>query len=117
MESILAFFSYLNFFSVFIINGSRKHVLTYMLQNEFIVSVKGGLSPSKKVAFICFNDEKCLFHVKRYPFSKYLNFCSVFFDHVGKRLDKNVKVNFKFYDVTDWTINNYNTHIVQCLTK
>ena len=27
------------------------------------------------------------------------------------------KVNFKFYDVTDWTTNNYNKHITQCLKK
>ena len=27
------------------------------------------------------------------------------------------KVNFKIYDVTDWTTNNYNTHIAQYLKK
>ena len=26
-------------------------------------------------------------------------------------------VNFKMYDVTDWTTNNYNTHITQYLKK
>ena len=35
-------------------------------------------------------------------------FLSRFFGHVEKRLDKKAKVNFKFYDVTDWTVNNYN---------
>ena len=44
-------------------------------------------------------------------------FCTDFFAHVGKRLDKKAKVNFKIYDVTDWIKNNYNTHIVQYLTK
>ena len=26
-------------------------------------------------------------------------------------------VNFKIYDVTDWTANNYNTHITQSVKK
>ena len=29
------------------------------------------------------------------------------FDHVGKRLDKKAKVNFRIYDVTYTTTNNY----------
>ena len=37
------------------------------------------------------------------------------FGHVEKRLDKKVKINFKIYDVTDWTTNNYNTHIAKYL--
>ena len=39
------------------------------------------------------------------------------FGHVVKRLDKKNKVNFKFYDVTSWLKNNWNTHIAQCLEK
>ena len=39
------------------------------------------------------------------------------FGHVVKRLDKKNKVNFKFYDVTSWLTNNWNTHIAQCLEK
>ena len=31
------------------------------------------------------------------------------FGYVEKRLDKNAMINFKIYDVTDWTTNNYNT--------
>ena len=27
------------------------------------------------------------------------------------------KLNFKIYDVTDWTTNNYNTHIAQYLQR
>ena len=38
---------------------------------------------------------------------RYLNFCPHFICHVGKRLDKKAKVYFKYYDVTDWTTNNY----------
>ena len=43
---------------------------------------------------------------------KYLHFCSNFFGHVGKRLEKKANVNFKTYDITDCTTNNYNPHIV-----
>ena len=32
-------------------------------------------------------------------------------------IDKKAMVNLKFYDVTDWTINSSNTHIVQYLKK
>ena len=34
-----------------------------------------------------------------------------------KGIDYKYKFNFKTYDVTAWLTNNYNTHIVQCLTK
>ena len=33
------------------------------------------------------------------------------FCHVGERLDKKAKVNFKIYDITDWETNNYNAYI------
>ena len=39
------------------------------------------------------------------------------FDYVEKRLDKKVKVNFKFYYFTGWTTINYNTHTAQYLKK
>ena len=42
-------------------------------------------------------------------FYRYLHFCADFFDHVGK--DKKAKLNFKVYDVTTSTTNNYNIHI------
>ena len=35
-------------------------------------------------------------------------FLSWLFGYVEKRLDKKAMVNFKIYDVTDWTTNNYN---------
>ena len=38
-------------------------------------------------------------------------------DYVEKQLDKKAMVDFKFYDVTDWTTNNYNTYIAQYLKK
>ena len=50
-------------------------------------------------------------------FLRYLNFCPEFCGHVGERPDKKVKINFKINDVTDWEMNNCNTHIVQYLKK
>ena len=44
---------------------------------------------------------------------KFQFFVLLFFGHVGKRLDKKTKVNFKIYDVTIGLINNYNARIVQ----
>ena len=38
---------------------------------------------------------------------------SWFFGYAEKRLDQIAMVNFKIHDVTDWTRNNYNTHITQ----
>ena len=55
--------------------------------------------------------------LKLFFFSRYLYFLFPLFGHVGKRLDKKVEVNFKIYDVADWTANNYNTHIAQNLKK
>ena len=46
-------------------------------------------------------------------FLRYLIFYPDFCGHLGKRLDKKGKVNFKIYDVTDWITNNYNTYIDQ----
>ena len=34
-----------------------------------------------------------------------------------KMVDKKAIVNFKIYDVTDWTTNNYNTHVTQYFKK
>ena len=44
---------------------------------------------------------------------KVCKFLSRLFGNVEKRFDKKAMVNFKIYDVTDWTTNNYNTHIIQ----
>ena len=35
--------------------------------------------------------------------------------HVGKRLDKKAKINFKIDDVANWETNYYNTHSAQYL--
>ena len=42
-------------------------------------------------------------------------FLSGLFDYVIKQPDPKAKVNFKIYDNTDCTTNNYNTYIVQYL--
>ena len=47
-------------------------------------------------------------------FLKIFKFLSCLFGHVGKRLDN---FDFKIYDVTDWTENNYNKHTAQYLEK
>ena len=44
-------------------------------------------------------------------------FLSRLFGYIEKRLEKMAKVNFKIYDVTDWTTNNYDTYIAQYLKK
>ena len=44
-------------------------------------------------------------------------FFSWLFGYVEKRHDKKVEINFKICDVTNCTVNNYNTHIVQYLEK
>ena len=48
---------------------------------------------------------------------KIFTLLSRIFGYLEKRLDKKAMVNFKLYDVTDWTTNNYNTHIAQYLEK
>ena len=40
-----------------------------------------------------------------------LTFLYWHFGYIAKRLDKKTMVNFKSYDVTNWTTNNYNTLI------
>ena len=54
---------------------------------------------------------KTLFDLEIFTFLSWL------FGYVEKQLDKKVKINSKFYDITDWIANNYNTHIAQYLKK
>ena len=88
----------------------------------FLLIFKVGLLPSKKVVFIYFNERplklmKMLFISCKnlFSFLRYLNFWC--FGYAEKRLDKKTNVNFKIYEVKDWTANNYNTHIAQYLKK
>ena len=50
-------------------------------------------------------------------FLKMSTFLSRLFCHVGKRLDKKAKVNYKSYEIKDWTENNYNKHIAKYFKK
>ena len=42
---------------------------------------------------------------------------SLLFGYVKERVDKKAKIKFKVHGVTDWTSNNWYTHIVQYLKK
>ena len=53
------------------------------------------------------------FKLKALFFLEIFTFLSLAFDYVEKRLVKKAMVNFKIYDITDWTINNYNIHILR----
>ena len=89
------------------------------IENEFNnFFIKVGLSPSKKVAFICFNENPfkmminaSYFMLKALFILKIFIFLSWLFGYVEKRFDKKGKVDFKIYEVTDLTTDNYNTHI------
>ena len=70
--------------------------------------IKVGLSSSKKVVFVCFNEcsskmmkNSFYFILNALFILKYLNFRPNFFDQVGKRLDKKAKVNVRICDVTE----------------
>ena len=45
------------------------------------------------------------------------SYLSLLLGYVEKWLDRKSMVNFRIYDATDWTTNNYNTHITQYLDK
>ena len=97
-----------------------KHINKFWTQGKkvffnfkTVFKLKVGLSSSKKVAFICF-DESPLNIIKNafYFMSKVLFVLEVFkflswhYDYIEKRLDKKAKVNFKIHDITDRTKSN-----------
>ena len=57
------------------------------------------------------------FMLKAFSVLEIFAFLSWLFGYLEKRLDKKAMVSFKYYDVTDWTTNNYNTHIAKYLKK
>ena len=80
--------------------------------------------PFKKVGFICFNESplnmtKNVFYfiVKALFILKIFKFFRAFFGDVGKRLDKRTNDSFKIYEIINWEVNNYNTHIAKYLKK
>ena len=64
-------------------------------------------SPLKMMKNAFYFASKALFILKIFRFSSWL------FGHAAKPLDKKDQVSFKFYDVTAWLRNNFNTHIAQ----
>ena len=54
---------------------------------------------------------KALFVLEIFTFPSWL------FGYVEKQLGKETKIDFKIYDVTDWRVNNYKTHIAQYFKK
>ena len=74
--------------------------------------VKVRLSPSKNLFFYLFKWWKKLFFMLKALFLlDIFPFLSWRFGYVEKQLDKKAIVNFKIYDVTDWTTNNYSNKI------
>ena len=57
------------------------------------------------------------FMLKALFFLGIITFLYWLFGYAEKRLDMKTTVNFKTRDVTDWTTDNYNTHITQYLKK
>ena len=89
-----------------------------------LIHFKVGLSPSKKVIFICFNEnilkmmKNAFYFMLNTPFIlEIYTVLAWIFGYVEKRLHKEAMVNFKIVDVTDWATSNYNTHIAQYLKK
>ena len=77
-----------------------------------------------KIVFIYFNGsplkmmkDAFYFVLKALYVLELFIFYSSFFGYVEKWLHKKASVNFKIYDIIDWTANNYNTHITQYLKK
>ena len=64
-------------------------------------------NPLKMMKNVFYFTLKALFALKIFKF------LSCEFGHIAKRLDKKDKVNFKFYNVTAWLVNNPNTHVAQ----
>ena len=69
-------------------------------------------SPLKMMKNYFYFTSKTLFVLKIFQV-----FLSRLFGNVAKRPDKKDKINFKFYDVTVWLTNNWNTHIAQYLEE
>ena len=77
---------------------------------------KVGLSPSKKVFFVCFNDspskimKNAFYFIIKALFVLIFNFFPWLFEHEEKTAWLERQVNFDIYDVTAWLTKNYNTH-------
>ena len=101
-----------------IINWLKKFLKVY------IISLKWDSDLPKKNLYIYFNERRLkmikntfYFMLKAIFVLEIFTFLSLLIGYVEKWLDRKAMVNFKSYDITDWTTWNYNTHIVQYLQK
>ena len=103
---------------------NNKKFIASLIVSIYISIIKSDSHPPKKVAFVSFNESlskmmknafccmsKALFVLK------VLAFLSRLFWFCRKKLDKKATVKFNFYNVTNWTTNNYDTHIAQYRKK
>ena len=118
-------------FSLNSIISSKKSLSGNLILNPHGGYVKVGISPSKKMCIICFNEsptkmiknnEKCfLFHLKRFFCSQNVQIFVLTFWSCRKKTAwqhvKKHKVHFKIYNVTTRLKNNYDKHIGQYLTN
>ena len=83
----------------------------------FDVAFKGALSGLRQFlateSFLKMMKKAFYFTSEALFILKIFKFLSLLFDRVLKRLDSKDKVNLKFYDVTEWSTNHFNTHITQ----
>ena len=91
---------------------------------KMILACKGNrlkirLSPSKKVAFICFTEGLLTMTISTFYVNlkglfvlNIFNFCPDFFGSIGQRFNKKA-VYFDIYDVINWKTNNYNKQFGQ----
>ena len=49
--------------------------------------------------------------IELFTFIKFFYFCPDFFGHVGKKIDKEAKVNFKIHNVPNWNTDDCNKHL------
>ena len=90
----------------------------------YIISLKWDSHLPKKNMYIYFNERRLkmikntfYFMLKALFVLEIFTFLSLLIGYVEKWLDRKAMVNFKSYDIADWTTWNYNTHVVQYLQK
>ena len=74
----------------------------FLCLRQFLIT-ENPLKIMKNAFYLIFNALLCL--------KNFYIFWSWLFGYVGKWLDKKAEENFKIYDATDWTANNYSRHI------
>ena len=108
------------------IEGPVKMMLMLKLISNtlLIFSIKVRLSPPQKFVFLYFNKSPLkimknafYFMLKALFVLEIFSFLSWLFGYVKERFDKKTVVNFKIYDVTDWTTDNCNTYVTLYLKK